>query len=220
MPGNGAAAVPRNQRALAGEEPRRDLVAVAAALAIVTKEMILCIMGGIYKASTRAFDIGDRIEINHIRGDVVDHDLLRTTLYEIGPGQSTHQYTGKRVVLPNSLLLSNIMIIEKRAKFVLHDFRVPICLEETDHKLAKAKLLAAAEKVCNSFVKDAQAYMNRLSEVEGVEAPNATPRVTLHFTEAGKVDLLVRIPSPGLRKTRTEQEIIEAYLNETGVSNC
>lgn len=189
-----------------------SLVAVAAALAIITKEFILCIIGGVYRASTRAFDIGDRIEVGGVRGDVVDHDLLRTSLYEIGPGDATHQYTGKMIELPNSLLLSQVTAVEKRARYVLHDFRIPIDIETVKWKPARDKLLVAAQSVCSEYVAEAQAYLNRLGEVEGIEPPNATPRVTMHFADAKTIDLLVRVPAPGLRKTRVEQEIVERYL--------
>ncbi|NJL24780.1 MAG: mechanosensitive ion channel [Calothrix sp. SM1_5_4] len=62
-----------------------SLVAVAAALAISTKEIIQCFLGGFYKASTRPFEIGDRIEVNGCRGEVIDHNFLCTTVLEIGP---------------------------------------------------------------------------------------------------------------------------------------
>ena len=79
-------------------EPLRTLVvsfiALAVALVIATKELILCLSGAIVRAASKSYGIGDRIEIVGKRGDVVDQDLFTTTLLEIGPGNASHQYTG------------------------------------------------------------------------------------------------------------------------------
>src|SRR5690606_27740699 len=65
-----------------------SLVAVAAALVLATKEVILCLMGGLLKASTKLFENGDRISVSGYKGKVIDHTLLTTTLIETGPGRS------------------------------------------------------------------------------------------------------------------------------------
>ena len=41
-----------------------SMVAIAAALVLATREMILCLLGSLYRTSTNAYSIGDRIEIN------------------------------------------------------------------------------------------------------------------------------------------------------------
>ena len=56
-----------------GEELRTvalSVVAIAVALVVATKELILCLIGSMLKAGTSAFDIGDRIQIKEYRGDV------------------------------------------------------------------------------------------------------------------------------------------------------
>jgi small-conductance mechanosensitive channel len=54
---------------------------------------------------TKAYAFGDRIENAGIRGNAVDHNALTTTILEIGPGQTSHQYTGRTMVIPNSFFL-------------------------------------------------------------------------------------------------------------------
>ena len=79
-------------------DPLRTLtvsfIALAVAAVIATKELILCISGAVVRAASKSYAVGDRIEIAGKRGDVVDQNLFTTTLVEIGPGQSSHQYTG------------------------------------------------------------------------------------------------------------------------------
>ena len=68
-----------------------SLVAVAAALAIATKDVIQCFLGGFYKTSARPFELRDRIEVAGFRGEVIDHNFFSTILLEIGPGIDVHQ---------------------------------------------------------------------------------------------------------------------------------
>ncbi len=188
-----------------------SLVAIAAALAIATKEIILCFMGGIYKDSIRAFEIGDRIQVGLYRGDVLDHDLLSTRLYEIGPGDGMHQFTGKIVTVPNALFLSNSIRNEAKAPFDLHTFVVPIAAG-LHWKDLEEKLYAACHKECDSYLKEAKQYMRRVQEREGIDVPDLDPRISIHMTSSTEWQLIVRIPVQGLRKSRIEQAILRDFF--------
>ena len=84
-----------------------SLIAIAVALVLATKELLDCLTGSLLRTASKAYAVGDRIEINGTRGNVVDHNFLTTTLLEIGPGQTSHQYTGRAIVIPNNQLLSH-----------------------------------------------------------------------------------------------------------------
>jgi len=53
-----------------------SLVAIAVAIVLATKELILCLSGTALRIGTNAFTIGDRIEINGVRGNVIDQTFL------------------------------------------------------------------------------------------------------------------------------------------------
>ena len=82
------------------------LFLVAVAIVLATKELIRYLTGGFLKMAARSFPIGDRVEVNNLRGDVINQTMLTTTIMEIGPGQLTHQYTGRSIALPSSIFLS------------------------------------------------------------------------------------------------------------------
>lgn len=189
-----------------------SLVAFGAAVVLATKEMILCFMGGMYKASTRPFEVGDRIEINDHRGDVIDHDFLTTTLMEIGPGKDFHQYTGRQIVLPNSVFWSHPILNEtSKSRYVLHVFKIPIKIFD-DWRGAETVLLECAREVCAPFLNEAKYHLHRFGEREGIETPSVDPRVSIQFGEVDELYFMVRIPAPGPRTGRIEQEIIRRYL--------
>ncbi len=189
-----------------------SFAALAVAGVIATKELILCLQGGLLRSSDRPFSIGDRIEVAHFRGDVVDQSLFTTTVLEIGPGQSSHQYTGRAVVIPNSVLLNQPVINETYTDdFVLHVFTVPLTVHD-DWKQAEEVLLLAAHEECRPFLEKARNYMKRLGRDRGLDAPTVDPRVSVHMPESGKLNLLVRIPAPARRKGRVEQAILRRFL--------
>ena len=67
------------------------MVVIAAAVVIATKEFLLNILGFLFQGSSKFISIGDRIENDQIRGDVIDLNLLGITLLEIGSGECWDQ---------------------------------------------------------------------------------------------------------------------------------
>ncbi len=191
-----------------------SIVAIAAALAISLKEMILCLMGGLYKASARSFEIGDRIEVNDCRGDVIDHDFVSTTILEIGPGKDMHQYTGRQIVLPNSLFLSHAIFNEtSKSKYVLHVFKIPLMAYD-DWKKAEQILVESSNEVCAPYMKEAKVFFSQMGQMEGIEPPNPEPRVSIKFAEADELHLMVRVVAQPNRTGTIEQAIIKKYLSK------
>lgn len=191
-----------------------SLVALAVAFVIGTKELISSALGGLMRGGARPFSVGDRIEIQHYRGDVIDLSLFTTTILEIGPGQMSHQYTGRAVVLPNSIFLSNPIINETFTdEFVLHVFRFPLTIDD-DWRAAEAGLLKAAREECRSFLEEARRHMHKLGRDRGLDPPNVEPRISITFPEPHRVDMIVRIPAPARRKGRIEQAILRRFLSE------
>lgn len=190
-----------------------SVVAIAAAIVIATKELIMCVSGTLLKASGKSFQIGDRIEIGAVRGDVVDQTLLTTTVLEVGPGTSIHQHTGRTIVLPNSILLSTPVINETFSDdYVLHAFTVP--LDESEHwRDAESALMAAARTECADFLGEAQRHMDELVRKQGLTPLSVEPRVTLRLEDPKKVVMLARIAVPARRKGRIEQAILRRFLD-------
>ncbi|MFW7377677.1 MAG: mechanosensitive ion channel domain-containing protein [Oligoflexus sp.] len=189
-----------------------SIIAIAAAFVLATKELILCILGGLMKAGGQSFSVGDRIEIAGVRGDVVDHNLVTTTLFEVGPGKEFHHFTGRVVTLPNSFFLSQPLINEtETGEFVLHIFRVAYPRASGDWIEARTRLLETAREVCQPYYASAKRQFMKLAKSEGLETPNVEPRVSISYTEPDRVDLLVRIAVPNTGKSRIEQAILSRF---------
>lgn len=191
-----------------------SMVAIAVAIVLATRELILCVSGAVLRGGTNAYSVGDRIEIEGLRGDVIDQNLMTTTLLEIGPGKESHQYTGRAVVFPNSLLLNSPLVNETfMGDYVVHVMTVPLDAKE-DWRRAEQRLLNAAQEECGPFLEEAQRHMTKLQEKEWIDTPSVLPRVSLEVPEPGRINLLLRIPTPGRRKGRLEQAILRRFLTQ------
>jgi small-conductance mechanosensitive channel len=196
-----------------------SLVAVAAAIAISTKEVIQCFLGGFYKASARPFELGDRIEVAGYRGEVIDHNFISTTVLEIGPARDMHQLTGRQIVLPNSLFLGNPIYNQSlQQEYVLQSLRVTLYPGE-DWRGLEEILLTAANQECASFLEPARWSMARLGQREGLDLPRVEPRVTYHYDEYGRLHAMLRFPAPLERVSRTEQAVMRAIIGQRKVES-
>ena len=189
-----------------------SLLAIALAVVLATKEIITCISGSILRMVTKAYSLGDRIEIGGIRGNVVDHNALTTTLLEIGPGQTSHQYTGRAMAFPNSFLFTHPLTNETYTKkFRLHIITVPLSTDD-NWNVAEQLLLKAGQEEAAPYIEEARAYLKKLEGTLWLDAPSVEPRVTVQIPEAGQINLLLRVPCPTQYPSRLEQAILKKFL--------
>ncbi len=188
-----------------------SFVAIAAAIAIATKEFTLCIIGGLYKWLSKPFSVGDRIEVSTYRGEVADFKFLSTTLLEIGPKEHS-QYTGRTLVIPNSIYLSNTIAKESHSeKFTLHTFVIPISKNE-NWQICDSTLLYAAKETCKDYLEEAKRFYNSEKHFFVLGPVSIDPRVQLSIAKPDQIDLIVRIPCPSLQTNKIQQSIIRLYL--------
>lgn len=188
-------------------------VAIAVAVVIATKEILMCVSGAILRASTDAYTVGDRIEIEGVRGDVIDYGLLSTTVLEIGPA---HKRTGRSIVFPNSLLLAQPLVNEAFTKeFVLHTFPVHMKACEDWHA-AEAALLAVAHEVGERYRVQTEHQFGRIAREHGLRPGSVEPRVSMRLPDADTVTFLVRVPTAAREKGAVEQEIVRRFLEHRG----
>ncbi|RUO77837.1 mechanosensitive ion channel domain-containing protein [Idiomarina seosinensis] len=196
-----------------------SLVAIAVALVIATKELIICVSGTLIKSGSNAFQLGDRIQIKEYRGDVIDQNLLTTTILEVGPGKNMQQRSGRMVVIPNSLFAMEPLINESYSKdFVLHTFAIPF-LRTDDWQRAQKELLRVAQIYCDEYLSDVKRHFDRISYRTGLDSPAVEPRVTLQFEEAEDITLVVRIPARAESRNWVEQNILNDVFSNNDFSS-
>ncbi len=75
---------------------------LSAGFAIALKDLVANLAGRILLVWRRPFDIGNRIQVGEISGDVIDLRPFQFTLLEIGNWVKADQSTGRTVHVPNN----------------------------------------------------------------------------------------------------------------------
>ena len=164
-----------------------SLTAFVVALVIATKEYILCMIGAVYRATSRPFTVGDWIEIQGMRGEVIIEGILTTKLQEVGTGSFRFHYTGRVLTFPNSILLTQTVFNETfRKRFLHHRFTVTIEPGIDPTKIFDGvvplikKNLADTDKV-------ADRYWSMVQQRSQTALPSRDPQVSLGTTDIGKI---------------------------------
>lgn len=188
-----------------------SIAAFAVAFVVGTKEVISCFLGTIYKGTSTTFNIGDRIEINGYRGDVVDRNFLSTRLLEIGPGTQTHQYTGRSIVIPNSFFLNHAIINESYlGDFVLHVFTIPLPYNDNWQKAEEVMFELACEE-SKKYEKEASEYIKKIQAKASYDVHDVKPRIQLKIISYQAIEMVVRIAVPAKSKGLVEQTITKKF---------
>ena len=191
-----------------------SLFAIAFAVVFSIKELLTCLNGALMRFRGNVYNLGDRIELGDFRGDVIDFNLISTTILETGPGANSHNYTGRIVSFPNSMLLGNFITNESfMDHFFLHNIIVPIKLEE-DWVWAKELLLKISQDECQPFLDQARKRVKEAARQRSVQLPSVEPRISVRMMKPGEAQIIVRVPAPMHLKGRLEQTILNKFLEK------
>lgn len=170
-----------------------SLTAVLVALVVATKELIMCVAGSVLRFGGHLFKVGDRIEINGIHGEVVDHGLFSTTIMELPPQHFGFSGTGRTVMLPNSVLLSGPVKVEAQPRhFAPHRFLLtmehPVPASETTRLIA-----TIAQKVLEPDRELATRFHQFAARKAGADISGPETTVRVGTSEIGKLQFQVEI---------------------------
>ncbi|OOE64812.1 mechanosensitive ion channel protein MscS [Salinivibrio kushneri] len=189
-----------------------SLTAIAVAVVVASKEIILCFTGSIQRASSRSFRIGDWIEVGNSRGEVIEHNLMATKIQEIDTHHGHYCYTGKTATLPNSLFFSTtVKNLNFMKRYVYHHFHLVIRGDINLYPHIPA-LLARIDDHSEDFLDIARRYNHVIERHAGVDLPGPEPHVYLSHTDTGEQHVHVRLFCPTERAAELEQLIREDIM--------
>ena len=181
-----------------------SVAAVAGAILIVSKELVMCIHGYLYVTLVQPYKIGDVIEFNQLHGRVVDIDMFATTLVGL---DKAGQRTGKVAEFPNGLLLTHPLINSSpNGAYALHAIQIPIP-ERLTHDLdwIETAALTAAEHVTAAWQEEAISHFRKASEQNFIDLPSGKTKVSWDFSDPEHLVLVVRVACPIEQRAKVEQ---------------
>ena len=189
-----------------------SMFAVAAAIVLATKELIMCLSGSILRATTNQYSVGDYIEVNGMRGRVVDINLLNTLMMELGPNTLVGQLSGKTVSFPNSLLLSHSVQRDNiLGMYVIHTFEIPVPIH-LDSDAIIPKLQVLLEKLCAPYISDITAHLERVQTQKLFITPAAQPRITRVPHDDKVYNIVTRFAAPVQKRLEIQQTVLDEFI--------
>jgi len=188
-----------------------SLAAFAAALLLVGKELVMCFLGAFMRMITRPFQLGDLVEIGQFGGEVIDMDVMSTTLVEVA---AARQYTGFTVQVPNSLLLTTAVRNHSQAgAYTLDMVRIPLAVGD-DPERVEALLVQVARRACEGFMEEAGRTLRRYGDMRFVDLSQFEPRVIFEPFDVDRFDAVVRFPVPVSARLAVAQQIVRGYYRQ------
>lgn len=155
----------------------------SAGIAFTLQELILSIAGSIYIFVVKVYRPGDRIEINGIKGDVIDVDSIYTTMMEIGQWVSSDNYSGRIVKLSNAFVFKGpIYNYSQDFPFIWDEFNLPIKYG-SDIELAKSIVIEIASKSLSDFTANSKAQWKEIVNKYYVEDAQVEPTLAITLTD-------------------------------------
>ena len=189
-----------------------SMFAVAAAIVVATKELIMCLSGSILRSVTKQYSVGDYIEVNGLRGRVVDINLLNTLMMQIGPNPLVGQLSGKTLSFPNSLLLNHSVRRDNiLGDYVIHTVEIPVPIH-LDSDVIVGRLKAVLEPLCQPYVPAIQRHLENVQAEKLFITPAAQPRVTRVPHDDKVYLIIVRYASPVAKRLEIQQAVLDEFL--------
>ena len=197
----------------------------SAGLAFALQKVITSLAGYLVILRGKTFNVGDRITMGGVRGDVIALGFIQTTIMEMGEPAavqgadpavwvSGRQFTGRIVTVTNSTIFDEpVYNYSRDFPLIWEEMRIPVTYA-CNRSRAEQILLDAAnvhtEDVAALGIAALQSMMRRFTMVEADTKPRVFYRITDNWLELG---LRFLAPAHGARalKDAMSRDILEAF---------
>ncbi len=187
--------------------------AASAGLVIVCSNPILSVVGWMYIVARRPYDIGDRIEMDDVQGDVMDIRLFKTTLLEIGNWVGGDQSTFRVAHVPNSsVFLRPVYNYTSDFQYLWSEVRVTVTFE-SDWEQAREIMVKHAHDASEQILDQARRKIREAARKYSIHYPNLTPIVYVRIAEAG-VELALRYLTNVRRRRVTDDTVCRGIITD------
>lgn len=185
---------------------------LTAGLAIALRDPVTDFAGWIFINLRDPFNVGDRIQIDNVRGDVIDIRIFKFTVLEIGNWVHADQSTGRVVHIPNhKVFTESLANYTSDFEFIWNELEVLLTFE-SDWKKAKKMLQEITDKYMEDFIDHAKRQVQRANKSYFVHYEYLTPIVYTDVKESG-INLTIRHLCDPRKRRSMGQAIWEDILD-------
>jgi small-conductance mechanosensitive channel len=167
---------------------------IGAGLAFAMQKVVTSFAGYFVILRGKTFNVGDRIKMGDVRGDVVALNFIQTVIMEMGeppavqeedPGMWVHsrQYSGRIVTVSNAEIFEKpVYNYTRDFPYIWDEMHLPIAYKDDYHR-AEQIMLDAVSRHITDIANLAQPELDRLKKEFFIEAADIRPRVYYRLTD-------------------------------------
>jgi small-conductance mechanosensitive channel len=184
---------------------------ILAGVAVALQDVLKSVVGWLYISARSGVEVGSRVEVGGVVGDVIDIGVLKTTVLEVGNLVFGRQSTGRVVTIPNFQMVSaSVSISGIYNPFVWQEVRVTVPFE-SDWQKAEDLLRSAGEDLHREIAPELDSAFRRLEKRFAFKYGALTPIVYVTLGTYG-VELTLRFLTPVRRRRGSEDRVSRAVL--------
>jgi small-conductance mechanosensitive channel len=201
----------------------------SAGLAFALQRVITSLAGYLVILRGKTFNVGDRITMGGVRGDVIALGFIQTTIMEMGQPPSAggktdswvsgRQFTGRIVTVTNSKIFDEpVYNYSRDFPIIWEEMHIPVTYA-CDRQRAEKILLDAAERHTKDIVDTGAAALEAMMIRFTMRAADTAPRVFYRITDNWlELGLRFLAPAHGARalKDAMSRDILQAF-DEAGI---
>ena len=191
---------------------------ISAAIAFALQEVVLSIAGWFAIFGSNMYKPGDRININNIKGDVIDIGITKTTLMEIGDWVSSDNYNGRIVKISNSFVFKGaVHNYSTDFPFVWDEINLPIKYG-SDIKIANKIIQESANIYLSKYTDFAKEHWKLMVNKYLIEDAIVESTLTLKLTD-NWIEFNLRYVVDYKKRRVTKNAIFTKILDEISKTN-
>ena len=184
---------------------------LSAGLAIALQDLIVSLAGWLFIIWRRPFEVGDRIQIDDIMGDVIDLRLFAFSILEVGGSRVyAEQSTGRVIHIPNGVVFKEPVVnTHQGVPYIWNEMPVMVTFE-SDWEKAKKILTNIIVELAPDVEEGMRQYKKRADRF-AITYNNLAPAIYTSVADSGVVFTMRYLVEPR-RQRGSEHEIWESIL--------
>lgn len=192
-----------------------SLTAVAVAVVLITKELLMCLTGGFLRASSKPFKVGDWITVDGFSGEVMSITATMTLLEKIDMTKGVYDHTGETLQIPNSrFLTANVENLNFNKKYIYHSFNITVPYTDMDPQKLRNHLSDIINTHTAPYMTEVSAFNRMIERKVGVDFADINPSFVLKTSDVGHYRFSIRIFVPTPKALITEDAITSEFLKQ------
>jgi small-conductance mechanosensitive channel len=187
----------------------------AAGIAVALQDVIMSIAGYFRLSGRFGIKHGDRVELQGVRGEVVELGMTKLTLLELGGDAIQSGPTGRLVMIPNSSVFrdkflnhpGHSLIIWRELRFTVS----PDC----DFRLVEKQLLEVVEAVFARYRDSARSQLQEMERNLNIRVDSSRPQSRVRLQPDG-LQINLRFPVDVRSEAQVVDEISRRLLDYIG----